>query len=386
MDKKDQRTYDEMVTGIMATLDANYMSLVRHPYTRGARADEAAAGQVSELLNRSIPITENEKIVAATFRWIASRQRGAFIKLMFEGHFACASLVVDDGMVAIGLNSEKTFSVTSTAEGFRIGDPRPARSEKDGSGNRKKGGGGRGRRDDSRADGGRGRRDDSSRGRRDDSSRGRRDASNADGRGCRDENRKRRDDQRPAPAAHRAPVLDEAACRDLLDELDREAVGGSPAAPAPAIVAPAPTVADPVLGPVSYLVAASGESKSSEPAAPATKVTPVAAAPTTTVPPVAAAPATKVAPVAAAPATKVAPVAAAPATKVAPVAAAPTTTSTASTTATAEPANTNVMPSSTRTDSVVATDVVTKARWGDMDEDDDLAPPAAHKIDGSGAI
>jgi hypothetical protein len=44
------------------------------------------------------------------------------------------------------------------------------------------------------------------------------------------------------------------------------------------------------------------------------------------------------------------------------------------------------MPSSTRADSVVATDVVTKARWGDIADDDDLGPPAAHKINGSGAI
>ncbi|GFR91509.1 hypothetical protein ElyMa_002594300, partial [Elysia marginata] len=124
MGKKTYRHYDSVVSDIMTTLDANYMALKRHPYTRGARFDEEAAFQVADLLNRSVPVTESEKIVAATFRWIAQKNRGAFIRLMFQGRFACAGQYVDGRMIEISLDSEKLFSVDATSEGFCVGEPR----------------------------------------------------------------------------------------------------------------------------------------------------------------------------------------------------------------------------------------------------------------------
>jgi hypothetical protein len=230
MDKKEQRSYDEMVAGIMASLDANYMALKRHPYTRGTRTDDAAASEVADLLNRSVPVTDAEKIVAATFRWIAHKHRGAFIKLMFEGRFACVCQYVDGRLIETGLNSEGTFSVNATSDGFRIGEPRPPRWEDD------RDRGGRRPRNRNRNKGGR-RRDGG--GRRDDDYR-------SDGGS--------RDGGRATPEPRGAPVLDEDTRRDLMDQLDRQVAGGAPAA------AP-PQPGD--QGAVSYLAAASGARKAS---------------------------------------------------------------------------------------------------------------------------
>ena len=244
MDKKEQRSYDKVVAGIMASLNANYMALKRHPFTRGTRTDDDAASEVADLLNRSVPVTDSEKIVAATFRWIAHKHRGAFIKLMFEGHFACVCQYVDERLIETGLNSEGTFSVNATSDSFRVGEPRLPRREDDWDrGGRRNSNRSRNR---SRNKGGRRRRD----GRRDDHR-------SEGGGGC-----SSRGGGRGTPESRGAPVLDEDTHRDLMDlmdQLDRQVAGAAPAA------APGQPGDK---GSVSYLAAASGVRKASpEPAA-----------------------------------------------------------------------------------------------------------------------
>ena len=186
MDKKEQRAYDEIVGGIMASLNANFMSIKHHPYTQGKKTDEESAKEISDLMNRSRPVTDGEKFVAATFRWIARKQRSSFIKLMFEGRFACASLVVDDNMIPTGLNCERVFSVSSSPDGFCICEPRSGQTHRANRHNYKK------------------------TGEHSQYAQHPKNTNNVHGKNS-------RPDTRP-------PVLDDAACRDLLDEL--EAVDG----------------------------------------------------------------------------------------------------------------------------------------------------------------
>lgn len=124
---------ERSVSECMESLNALYMALVRHPFVVAAKTgrEEPAAVREShehsflQLLSSSQnSATESQKVVAATFRWLASHDRRAFIKSMFQGHYACASLYTDTRLIETALGVETYFSIIRTADGFAIGEPR----------------------------------------------------------------------------------------------------------------------------------------------------------------------------------------------------------------------------------------------------------------------
>lgn len=216
---------EEQVRAYLASLDATYTSLLRSNVVRNAKTGQENTAQhkteFANLFARSQPATEVEKAVAATMRVLADKHRSNFIRGMFEGRFACVSLLIDGRMIETGLGAENLFSVTlDHAGGVTLGPPRPT-----GSGGGGGGSNGRRRR-------GRGRR--SRRG-------GRGDAASAE-----DDSLESLDEDEVAAltAPRDRPVLDDAARRSLLAELDREAAATSEGEDAPEPVAPAPTPAE----------------------------------------------------------------------------------------------------------------------------------------------
>lgn len=216
---------EEQVRAYLASLDATYTSLLRSNVVRNAKTGQENTAQhkteFANLFARSQPATEVEKAVAATMRVLADKHRSNFIRGMFEGRFACVSLLIDGRMIETGLGAENLFSVTlDHAGGVALGPPRPA-----GGGGGGGGGSGRRRR-------GRGRR--SRRG-------GRGDAASAE-----DDSLESLDEDEVAAltAPRDRPVLDDATRRSLLAELDREAAATSEGEDVPEPVAPAPTPAE----------------------------------------------------------------------------------------------------------------------------------------------
>lgn len=124
---------ERSVSECMESLNALYMALVRHPFVVAAKTgrEEPAAVRESHehsflqlLASSQNSATDSQKVVAATFRWLASHDRRAFIKSMFQGHYACASLYTDTRLIETALGVEAYFSINRTADGFAIGEPR----------------------------------------------------------------------------------------------------------------------------------------------------------------------------------------------------------------------------------------------------------------------
>jgi hypothetical protein len=116
--------FDKTVEAVMANLDGTFNELRRHPYTTGQRTDAAAADEICGLLQRAAPVTDVQRIVAATIRWIAKKNRSAFINQMFRDHYACASLYAGPRMIETALGCEKHYSVEYFSDGrLTVGPP-----------------------------------------------------------------------------------------------------------------------------------------------------------------------------------------------------------------------------------------------------------------------
>jgi hypothetical protein len=132
--------YDLQVENFMRRLDADYVTLRNHTCVQSHKNGEKPAPRHEEeflkLLNQSAPVTELGQIVASVFKWMANKSRPIFTKLMFEGHYACSSLLVDNAMAERGLKVEKYFSIKTGVNGKFLGPARPPRVRKGGRGRR----------------------------------------------------------------------------------------------------------------------------------------------------------------------------------------------------------------------------------------------------------
>lgn len=206
----------------MASLDANFRALRRHPFTRGMQLDETTEKEFLGLLKRVEPVTESERTIAAVFQWLASQNRAAFIKFMFEARFASASLVVDGRLIEKALGVENQFSLNMTSDGHRVGNPRPpprARKNEPRKGDSRKGGP---RKSDAAAKSG-----------------SRKDEPRKSDAAAKNEPRKS-EPRKGDAAAKSPPVLSDADCLSLLRELDGDdnetSVINADDSPAPAVV------------------------------------------------------------------------------------------------------------------------------------------------------
>ena len=129
----------------MVSMDNQYVNLARHKFVQCSKQGVELDSQTRihyeqefmDLLARTTPVTETEKTIAATFRWIASRNRSSFIAEMFAGRYACASLLVDDSMAKIGLDIKGVSSISLNTNGRRGGDFRPLLEQRE-SGSRRR--------------------------------------------------------------------------------------------------------------------------------------------------------------------------------------------------------------------------------------------------------
>ena len=129
---------------VFASLDANYMALLRNPLVQQGRGvDRSHVDEFTALLSRCVPVTAAEKSFAASMRFLAQKSRSSFIKAMFEGRYACVCLLIDGRMIEIGLKVEHLFSINYDADGtVHIGPPRPPPDQR---GSRRRGRKGHGR-------------------------------------------------------------------------------------------------------------------------------------------------------------------------------------------------------------------------------------------------
>ena len=108
-------TYDDDVMTFMAVLNSRFSKLYHSPFIRSARRGVQISSQrhkeeAMTLLTSLDPVTETEKIIAATFRWIAAQHRSSFIDAMVSGKFMCAStLLRDHNMIEMGLGVKNSI-------------------------------------------------------------------------------------------------------------------------------------------------------------------------------------------------------------------------------------------------------------------------------------
>ena len=120
-----------MVDVYMGTVNAGFMRLkhlpiVSDPRRDGVDIDPAAATDFLKILSGTWPVTDAEKTIQATMRWISrTGGRNLFIKSMFEGRYAAASLLCDTHLTETALNTSSKFSINAGVDGgYTIGPPR----------------------------------------------------------------------------------------------------------------------------------------------------------------------------------------------------------------------------------------------------------------------
>lgn len=118
---KHSYNYDQQVDKYI-DLDSQYMTLKNHAFLRLVKQGKeiptaTCSNNKEDFLNlaNTAPKTELEKIVASTFRWIASRNRGTFISSIFAGRYACTSLFIDD-MMETGLGVAHCLSIRQSED------------------------------------------------------------------------------------------------------------------------------------------------------------------------------------------------------------------------------------------------------------------------------
>jgi hypothetical protein len=105
------------IAGILTTLNSNYVTLRDHPFARGERADSSARGEFADLLNRTLPITNEERIIYEFIRQLAWNNRSGFAEGIFKMHHVCLSLCVDGAMVGSTLKTNDYFNIDQDRTG-----------------------------------------------------------------------------------------------------------------------------------------------------------------------------------------------------------------------------------------------------------------------------
>ncbi len=108
----------------MASLEATSEQLRGHPAARGS-LDDAAGFEA--IIRRSLPATDDERLVQAVFRWLATRNREAFIQYMFSAQLP-SGLIIDARIAELSLRMKN--SLTPGPNGYRVGPPRQSAGQR----------------------------------------------------------------------------------------------------------------------------------------------------------------------------------------------------------------------------------------------------------------